>query len=194
MQCPENETIQRRKSVDLIETQARVRRATQIFHEYGGDIRKIIRFKVKDESLAEDLYQDLYLSLVSAKLPPKIKNMKRFLYRAITNDVISVARRTRRRNELMKLYSQDYRATELAEGGPDERMMRDERKDVVFQQLEEHLCPSEYQAVLWRFQRDGNNQEAAKDLGVKKESFIRYLCTGLKKLRKLDWNEEVVSR
>ncbi len=194
MQCSENETKQLGGSVVLAETQIRVRRATQIFHEYGGDIRKIICFKVKDESLVEDLYQDLFLSLVSANLPPKIKNMKRFLYHAITNDVISMARRTRRRHELMKLYAQDSRAIELADEGPGERMIQNEREEEVFQQLEEHLCPSEYQAVLWRFQRDGNNQEAAREFGVKERSFIHYLCTGLKKLRKVDWSEEVASR
>lgn len=167
--------------------------ATNIFHEYGDDIRDMIRFSVRDEGLAEDIYQDLFLSLVSAKLPPMIRNMRRFLYRAITNDVISMARRSRRRHELMKLYAQDYRAAESEESGPGEQMIQNERREQVFSQLEKHLCPSEYRAVLWRFQRGGDNQEAADELGIKKRSFIRYLCAGLKKMRQLDWSEEGLS-
>ena len=179
--------------MDLTETQQRVQVATHIFQEYGDDIREMIRFNVRDEGLAEDIYQDLFLSMVSAKLPPKIKNMRRFLYRAITNDVISMVRRSRRRHELMKLYARDCRVDEVEQKSPGERLIQRERKEQVFSQLEKKLCPSEYRAVLWRFQRGGDNQEAAEELGVKKRSFIRYLCTGLKKIRQLDWSEEGVS-
>ncbi len=193
MPCQDSKTSQRRASVDLTETQQRVQTVTQIFQEYGDDIREMIRFSVRDQGLAEDIYQDLFLSLVSAKLPPKIRNMKGFLYRAITNDIISMCRRSRRRHELMKLYARNYRGTELESHGPGDQLMQNETKAQVFSRLEKHLCPTEYRAVLWRFQRGGNNREAASELGVKKRSFIRYLSAGLKKMRKLDWSEEGVS-
>jgi RNA polymerase sigma factor (sigma-70 family) len=193
MTCQDSKIFRRRAAVDLTETQERVQMATQIFQDYGSDIREIIRFSVRDEGLAEDIYQDLFLSLVSAKLPPKIRNMRRFLYRAITNDIISMVRRSRRRHELMKLYARDCRAAESEETNPGERLIQSERKAEVFSRLERKLCPSEYKAVLWRFQRGGDNQEAAEELGIKKRSFIRYLCAGLKKIRQLDWSEEGVS-
>ena len=193
MPCQDSKTMQRRAVVDLTETQQRVQMVTRIFDEYGDDIREMIRFSERDPGLAEDIYQDLFLSLVSAKLPPKIRNMKRFLYRAITNDVISMGRRSRRRHELMKLYARNYRPAEMESRNPGERLIQTERKAQVFSMLEKHLCPSEYKAVLWRFQRNGNNREAAADLGIKKRSFIRYLCAGLKKMRQLDWSEEGVS-
>ena len=193
MPCQDSKTVQRTAALDLTETQQRVQMATHIFQEYGDDIREMIRFSVRDEGLAEDIYQDLFLSMVSAKLPPKIRNMRRFLYRAITNDIISMARRSRRRHELMKLYARDYRTAELEEKSPGERLIQSEQKEQVFLQLEKELCPSEYKAVLWRFQRGGDNQEAAEELGIKKRSFIRYLCAGLKKIRQLDWSEEGLS-
>jgi RNA polymerase sigma factor (sigma-70 family) len=193
MPCQDSKTLQRRTVVDLTETQQRVQMVTHIFQEYGDDIREMIRFSCRDHGLADDIYQDLFLSLVSANLPPKIRNMKRFLYRAITNDIISMGRRSRRRHELMKLYARDYRVSELESHGPGDQLIQNERKEQVFSLLEKQLCPSEYKAVLWRFQRGGNNREAAAELGVKKRSFIRYLCAGLKKMRQLDWSEEGVS-
>jgi len=155
MQCQETKTLQHSGPADPTETQQRVQVAAQIFGEYGNDIREIIRFNVRDESLAEDIYQDLFLSLVNAKLPPKIRNMRRFLYRAITNDVISMARRSRRRHTLMKFYAQDFRGVELDADSPSERMIQNECQAQVFSRLERHLSPSEYKAILWRFQRGG---------------------------------------
>ncbi|NQV33376.1 MAG: sigma-70 family RNA polymerase sigma factor [Phycisphaeraceae bacterium] len=193
MPCQDSKTFQRRAALDLTETQERVQTATHIFREYGPDIREMIRFSVRDDGVAEDIYQDLFLSLASSKLPPKIRNMRRFLYRAITNDIISMVRRSRRRHELMKLYARDYRAVESEETSPGELLIQSERKEQVFSQLEKELCPSEYRAVLWRFQRGGDNEAAAEELGIKKRSFIRYLCAGLKKIRRLDWSEEGVS-
>ena len=193
MPCQDSKTFERRPALEKTDTEKRVQLAASIFQEYGDDIREMIRFSVRDLGLAEDIYQDLFLSLVSAELPPKIRNMRRFLYRAITNDVITMVRRSRRRHELMKLYARDYRAFEFEENGPGEQLIEDEQKQQVFSLLEKHLCPSEYKAVVWRFRRGGNNQEAAEELGIKKRSFIRYLCAGLKKIRQLDWSEEGIS-
>ena len=190
MQCQETRSSKKNDIIELSEQKQRVARATQIFHEYGHEIREIIRFNVRDEGLAEDLYQDLFLSLASANLPPKIQNMRRFLYRVITNDIISMARRTKRRRELMKYYAQDFRSIESEEHGPSENIIHQEQKQYVFSRLEKHLCPSEYKAVVWRFQRGGDNEQAAEELGIKKRSFIRYLSAGLKKIRNLNWTEE----
>jgi DNA-directed RNA polymerase specialized sigma24 family protein len=43
--------------------------AAKIFAEYGDFIRMVIRYKVKNEAQADDLFQDFFLSLVVSPLP-----------------------------------------------------------------------------------------------------------------------------
>jgi len=139
--------------------------------------------------MVDDIFQDFFLSLASTSLPDNIRNMKRYLYKAITNDVVSMARRVRYRRERMKVYALDYR-TRIWDDKPDGRMVSREEKEQVFDVLKKHLRPSEFQAVMWRYWRDRGNDEAAQELGIKKRSFIRYLCSGMKKIRKLNLSQE----
>ena len=46
------------------EVQNNMRIATQIFDEYGDLIREMIRFRVNDKSMVDDIFQNLFLSLV----------------------------------------------------------------------------------------------------------------------------------
>ncbi len=64
-----------------------VQRATAIFFEHDDFIRAVIRYKIKDESRAEDLLHNFFLSLVSRPIPAEVQDIRGYIYRAITNDV-----------------------------------------------------------------------------------------------------------
>ncbi|MHC4792547.1 MAG: RNA polymerase sigma factor, partial [Planctomycetota bacterium] len=64
-----------------------VNHAAKIFSEYGDFIRGVIRYQVGNDAQADDLFQDFFLSLVSRPVPADIQNIKKYLYRAITNDI-----------------------------------------------------------------------------------------------------------
>jgi len=168
-----------------------VEAAAELFLEHSHEIRAIIKYNVHDESVAEDVYQEFFLSLVSCPLPPDIANMKRFLYRAITNDILTMVRRSKRRREQLQAYVQCNR-NGMPVGDPAERAMGREDRDKVLDIIEKHLHPSEYKAIQGRMRHGNDNEKAARDLGIKKRSYIRYLSVGLKKIRKLNLKHDEV--
>ena len=86
---PETMGLKKRKADFCSEN---VNSATKIFDEYGDFIYSVIRYKVKDEASAEDLYQDFFLSLVSSPIRKEVKDMKSYLYRAIINKIFDTKR------------------------------------------------------------------------------------------------------
>ena len=168
-----------------------VQAAAEVFLKYHHEIQGIIKYNVRDESVAEDVYQEFFLSLVSCPLPTGIGNMKRFLYHAITNDVLTMVRRSKRRREHLQTYIQ-YHRNGIPENGPADRVMEDEDRDKVLDVIEKHLHPSEYRAIQGRMRYGSDNEMAARKLGIKKRSYIRYLSVGLKKIRKLNLRHEEV--
>jgi RNA polymerase sigma factor (sigma-70 family) len=168
-----------------------VQAAAEVFLKHSHEIRAIIKYNVHDESVAEDVYQEFFLSLVSCPLPPDIGNMKRFLYRAITNDILTMVRRSKRCREHLQAYIQCNRNGMPGAGGADRVIGREER-DKALDIVEKHLHPSEYKAIQGRMRYGKDNEKAARDLGIKKRSYIRYLSVGLKKIRKLNLKHEEV--
>jgi len=168
-----------------------VQAAADVCLKYNHEIRTIIKYNIHDASVAEDVYQEFFLSLVSCPLPPGIGNMKRFLYRAITNDILTMVGRSKSRREHLQTYVQCYR-NGIPENDPSHRAMGEEDRDKVLDVIEKHLHPSEYRAIQGRMRYGSDNERAAKNLGIKKRSYIRYLSIGLKKIRKLHLKHEEV--
>ena len=86
--------------------QHRVAAAAKIFDDHGGFIRIVIRSQVQDEDLAEDLFQDFFISLISKPLPRGLRNIKGYLYRAITNDIVDATRRMMKYRAYMRKYAE----------------------------------------------------------------------------------------
>ena len=73
-----------------------VRFITRVFEEHGDYIRKVIYFKIKNESLVDDFFQECFLSLIQKPIPcQNIKDIKSYLFKVIHNDIIDAARRIR---------------------------------------------------------------------------------------------------
>ena len=70
-----------------------VEAASKVFLEHGDFIRTIIRQKVRSEVEVEDLFHDLFLSLATKPVPPNIQNVRSYLYRALSTDIIDSRRR-----------------------------------------------------------------------------------------------------
>ena len=60
--------------------------ALRVFSEHGKAISSMIAYHVEDPSTAEDLYQDLFMSLVKRPIPTHIKAPLAYLWRAILVD------------------------------------------------------------------------------------------------------------
>ncbi len=60
----------------------RIRLASRVFERYGALIRAIITHNVEDQSIADDIYQNVFLSIVHKPVPSE-GNIEAYLYKLV---------------------------------------------------------------------------------------------------------------
>lgn len=161
-----------------------VGRAAEVFREYGAEIRAFIELHAQDRSEADDLFQEFFLSMVSARFPTKICSMKHYLYRAIINDMASRARYNKRYQQRLQVYA-ELRRYKGYQDDPGKMVLQAEHARQVFEKIGKQLPPREAEAVICRYEMDCDISEAAQYMGVQRRSVARYVCSGLKKIREI---------
>ena len=168
-------------------TNAEVRKnlelAAQVFDKYGDAIRKMIRFHVNDESMVDDIFQDFFLSLVRRPLPSGIQYTKAYLCKAVRNDVLDKAFRTKDYHSLIHRYA-NYRMGRVIYDNPENIVLQAEQSRKLSDLIKKHLLPHEAEAVIQRYIYNRNSGDAAEAMCINRRSFSRYVCKGLKKIRK----------
>ena len=157
-----------------------VDRVAGIFDEYGDFIRSIIRFHIKKEAEAEDLFQDLFLSLVAKPIPEEVRNVKGFLYKLISDAAKDTFRRMDRYQARMRRYAE--RNLRVAENRPETGLIDVEETNKMFGLIVGHLPAKEALAVKLRFKDNCDTGETAEIMGVKPRSVSRYVSIGLKRV------------
>ena len=165
------------------DVQGNVGKAAEIFGQYGDDIQAMIRFQVQGESRIDDIFQDLFLSLVSNPVPASVSNMKAYLYRAVTRDVIDAGRRARNYQALPSKIAERRRYVTV-EQSSDSTIVEVEELEKLSGLIMEHLPPCQADAVSLTYIDDLDAGEAARKMGVNRRTVSRYKCVGLKKIRK----------
>ena len=145
-------------------------------------MRQVINFHVKDHALAEDIYQDFFLSLVRDPVPPDIRNLNRYLYRALTHDIFDALRRIKHYQARIFRYSQMMNHAG-ATYPPEKTLMKSEEAEKMFSALDQHLSTHEAKAVKLRYKEGYKTKEVAHQMGVNPRSVSRYLSVGMKKIR-----------
>ncbi len=169
-------------STDTIDYTDNVNVAATLFMEYGTFIRAVIRCQVKNETKADDLFQDFFLSLVANPLPVDARNIKSFLYRAITNDIINAAQRAENyQNKLFK-YSERFNYPIYKKTTKDV-VIDSEETNRMFELIEMRLRRSEAQAITFRYRNNYNIKEVAMRMNVSSGSVRKYIYVGLSKIR-----------
>jgi RNA polymerase sigma factor (sigma-70 family) len=156
--------------------------AAKIFEDYGGFIRTVINYRIKNQALADDVYQDFFLTLCAQQIPEDVKSTEAYLFYFISRYIIDSMRRIIGYQSNLKKYAEycqfsRRRAEVLLESEVDE-------VEKMFQTIQKHLSRKEAQAVMLRFQDNEGVKEAAAKMGIKPRSLHRYLAAGLAKLRK----------
>jgi len=159
-----------------------VARAAEIFSEYGDFIRAVIRYQVGNDSQADDLFQDFFLSLVAKPLPEGIQNVKSYLYRAITNDIVDAARRVEKYKTRMNKYAECLNYF-INRNRPENALIGKEQTSKMFKLIEGRLRRSEAQAITLRYRNSYNIKEVAKTMHVNNRTVSRYISAGLSKVR-----------
>ena len=167
-----------------IDEQANVSLAAEIFAEYGDFIYSVIRSKTKNKTEVDDLYQDFFLSLVSNPVPPGVKDIKRYFYKAINNDIIDASRRIKRYRNLKKNYAQ-YANYSIYKDGSENAFISKAQTNELFELIGGKLEPREAKAITLRYKNNYNIKEVAQKMGVKENSVRRYINAGVNKIRQL---------
>jgi RNA polymerase sigma factor (sigma-70 family) len=157
-----------------------VERATGIFDKYGDFIRSVIRFHIRNEPEAEDVFQDLFLFLVAKPIPLEVENVKGFLYKLLCDTVKDAYRRLERYQARINRYTK--RNSCAAENRPETELISVEETKKMFDLIERQLPAQEALAVTLRYRDDYNTGEVAEMMGVKERSVSRYVSVGLKKI------------
>jgi RNA polymerase sigma factor (sigma-70 family) len=161
-----------------------VEMAANIYAKYGDYIYSIIYANIGADLEADDVYQDFFLSLVHRPIPNNIDNIKSYIYRAVVNDILDMVRK----NKSYKLRINKHAQLKKIEIGPKDlihTVIKNEEVVNMLKIIDECLPKHEGQAVIQRYYNEKNMQAVAEELGINKRSLSRYLCTGVKKLKKL---------
>ena len=167
----------------------RVAAAAKIFDDHGGFIRIVIRSHVQDKDLADDLFQDFFISLISKPLPRGLRNIKGYLYRAITNDIVDATRRMMKYRAHMRKYAElpgrpDRQKT------PRKTLQDTEQAGMVLELIEKRLPCTEAEAVSLRYLDSHEVKEIAKTMGVANATARAYVNGAIDRIRRLSPDTE----
>ena len=155
--------------------------AKRVFTKHGHFIRSTIRFHVRDEPMAEDIFQDFFLSLISKPMPQDIRNERAFLYRVISAKAKDAFRKIDRYQQNMNRYAQCYRFP--ADECPENAVIEADEVEKMFELIHSRLSSSEALAITLRYKNNFETSKVAGTMGVKSRSVSRYVCAGLKIIR-----------
>jgi RNA polymerase sigma factor (sigma-70 family) len=156
--------------------------AAKIFEKHGGFIYSVIRYKTSDESLVDDLFQDLFLALAANPVSLEGPKLKAFLYRAIVNDIRDAVRRIERYRNMLKKYAKNCKFV-VNNHGLRNAFSVEEKVEVIMKNAWDSLSPKETTAISLRYLDGHSIAEIAEKMRVKPASVSRYICIGLGKMR-----------
>ncbi len=162
----------------------RVNIAAKVFGQYGDFIHTVIRCKVRNEAMVDDLFQDFFLSIVSKPPPPSLRNIKGYLYRALIHDIIDAVRCMERYEGHIRKYGNKLNCS-INKNGFEDALIEKEELDRLFALIRERLPESESEAIALRYRDSHSIKEVAKKMGVEKRTVSSYISVGLKKIRQL---------
>jgi len=167
---------------DIRNDMSKVAHAEKVFSQHADFIRSILRFRVGDEDLANDLFQDYFLSLVAKPIPKNVQNIKSYIYRAIANDTFDAVRRVERYHGRIQRYA-EKKENSINIERPENALIEKEETEKLFGMIERLLPVSESKAIALKFRNDHSVGQVARKMGVNKRSVSRYISVGLKKIR-----------
>jgi RNA polymerase sigma factor (sigma-70 family) len=164
-------------------------RAVDIFSKHGNFIRNVIDYRVKDPDLADDLYHDFFLSLLSKPIPLDVHNVESYLFRAIVNDSYDAIRRIETYEDRIQKYA-NYCRNPINEDHPENALIEKEEMEKLFTTIKEILPSSESKAIILKFKNNNSIEEVAKEMKVNRRTVSRYISVGLKKCRQFPFEKE----
>ncbi len=167
-----------------IETAERVRQAADVFEVYGDEIRAMISLNVKEQSTVDDMFQNLFLSVVRSPIPPGTDRVVSYLYRIIANDLIDENRRLSNYAEFVRGYRECGCLSETQQT-PESGAIEIEETHAMLQLLRKQLPAHEAEAVVHKYFHGRETTDAAERMQVDNKTFSQYAYRGKRKIRRL---------
>ena len=160
----------------------RVGLASEVFDRYGDEIRAVIHFNVKDKTKADDIFQEFFVSIVRKPIPSGVQDIRGYLYRAVTNDVIDVSRQIKNHQDHIQKYAECRKNSEIPQD-PQKTAIQMEGTKKMFQLIESRLPKREAEVLVQRYGHGLSIKDTAEKMNVNKKIVSRYLSVALKKMR-----------
>jgi len=160
-----------------------VQRAAAILFEHGDFIRAVIRHKIKDENTAEDLFHNFFISLASRPVPAEVQDIKGYIYRAIINDITDYIRHLKRYQEMTHKCA-DYDKIIVNNKPPLDALIEKEQTARMIELIRDRVTKSEFKAIASIYCDDLPLKEAADRMNINDRSVVRYISTGLRKVKR----------
>ena len=124
-----------------------VKHAAKIFEENSDMIRIAIRSQVNGRSVIDDIFQNLFVSLVQSPVPSNIENVEGYLRRAIRNDVIDAAIKRKYQRAREQRYAKIY-SVRIRYNSPEDTVTMCDTIQRIFEIIENNLNAHEASVML----------------------------------------------
>ncbi len=172
-----------------MDVQKRIALASAIMGEYDSTIRAFIRCYVHNEHDMDDVYQNVFLSLV--RTPPTNQTfLVAYLRQVIRNHATDMARRAASHTRLLSDYA-EYQEGEPISTDPATQLIEAEQLGRTREFLESVLPSHMANVVTERCGRGNSTCETAHKLGLKPRTVSHYYCVAVKRMRELARNQGI---
>jgi RNA polymerase sigma factor (sigma-70 family) len=167
----------------VMKTRERISLAANIFAEHGPAIRAAIGHCVRNSHDADDLYQDVFLSLVRTP-PSSLTYLVSRLGRIVKNHAIDAVRRSASYGSCLSRYAALQRR-DTAANDPQVTVASEEQACRIGEMVRTALPPHMANVIIERHGHGHSIAETAAHLGIRQRTVSRYCCVGLQEIRKL---------
>jgi len=180
-----------KRSVDIYsKAESKARRVAELFRRYGIEIYSIICFNLDDFSRADDIFQELFLTFLQNPIPSNTENIKAYIYKTITNDILDTVRQKKSEQDRIARYVRGQQNRMIGRN-PEKTIIRAEQIKRLFGVIEAELPHRQTEAILLRYVDNCSLDEIAEQMKVNKATVSRYVWAGLKKVRELLYESQL---
>jgi RNA polymerase sigma factor (sigma-70 family) len=158
--------------------------AAEIYKKYSKFVRGVINYRVKNEALADDIFQDFFLHLVANPLSKDIKFIEEYLFQTVMNFIVTSLRRSAEYQGRLNRYVQQRRYVNR-QSAPDARIINVEEAQKMFELIELVLPNFQATAVKRRYKDECDIHEVSETMGVDIKSVSRYISAGLGRIHRV---------
>ena len=152
---------------------------SRLYDKYWESLFAVAFHRCRDQSMAEDCVQDVFLSLLNHKNAKSIENLGAYLTKAVKYSILRAIYK-HNRTQYLEEYSDDIEMMELSiEDAMEEKML----KEHLFSKVEE--LPKQCRIIFKSSRQDYlSNDEIAEKMNISKRTVENQLSKALKVLRK----------